>query len=127
MVLAGIGGLVLAAAFLWASVRFGGVTGGRAFLFALITACLIAVCLWRLWLWRQHHRLADMLVVLGCGTLAHIIALRYFCSPSTIHISSRLVAEINRLLKSRRLSVLLATMNPQLFSSGSRHLAAKCR
>ena len=98
MILVGICGLVLAAAFLWASVRFGGVTGGRAFLFALITACLIAVCLWRLWLWRQHHRLADMLVVLGCGALAHIITLiGVVASASAIHISSRLAAEINRL------------------------------
>ena len=113
MVLAGIGGLVLAAAFLWASVRFGGVTGGRAFLFALITACLIAMCLWRLWLWRQHHRLADMLVVLGCGTLAHIIAVAgIFASLSTIHISSRLVAEISRLTEKPAVISLIGYHEP---------------
>ena len=96
--LAGICGLVLAAALVWASIRFGGVTGGRAFLFALITACLIAVCLWRLWLWRKHHRLADILVVLGCGALAHIVAIAgIVAGASTIHISSRLAAEIKRL------------------------------
>ena len=98
MFLAGICGFVLAAVLLWASVRFGGVTGGRAFLFALITVCLIAVCLWRLWLWRQYHRLADMLVVLGCGALAHIIAVAgVVAGASAIHISSRLAAEINKL------------------------------
>ena len=96
--LTGICGLVLVAVFVWASVRFGGVTGGRAFLFALITACLIAVCLWRLWLWRKHQRLADILVVLSCGALAHIIAIAgIVAGASTIHISSRLAAEIKML------------------------------
>tara|TARA_Y100000589_G_scaffold324523_1_gene360842 strand:+ start:322 stop:2019 length:1698 start_codon:yes stop_codon:yes gene_type:complete len=98
MFLASICGLVLVAALLWASVRFGGVTGGRAFLFALVTACLIAMSLWRLWLWRQHHRLGDILVVLGCGALAHIIAIAgVVAGASAIHISSRLAAEIKRL------------------------------
>ena len=98
MFLTGICGLVLVAALLWASVRFGGETGGRAFLFALVTACLIALCLWRLWLWRQHHRQADMLMVLGCGALAHIIAIAgIVAGASAIHISSRLAAEIKKL------------------------------
>ena len=115
MMLVGICGLVLAALLLWVSVRFGGVTGGRAFLFALITACLIAVCLWRLWVWRRHHRLADLLVVLGCGAFAHIITISgILAGASAIHISSRLAAEIDDCLKNRRLSALLATMNPLL-------------
>ena len=98
MMLVGICGLVLAALLLWVSVRFGGVTGGRAFLFALITACLIAVCLWRLWVWRRHHRLADLLVVLGCSAFAHIVTVSgILASASAIHISSRLAAEIDRL------------------------------
>ena len=86
MTLEGICGLVLAAALLWASVRFGGVTGGRAFLFALITACLIAVCLWRLWLWRKHQRLADMLVVLGCVRLHVSLPLSVFLPARSLFI-----------------------------------------
>ncbi len=113
MILGGICGLVLAAALLWASVRFGGVTGGRAFLFALITACLFAVCLWRLWCWRQHRRLADMLVVLGCGALAHIIAIAgIVAGASSIHISNRLAAEINRLAEKPAVITLVGYHEP---------------
>lgn len=98
LILAGLCGLTLAAALLWASVRFGGITGGRAFILALSTTCLIILCLWRLWVWRQHQRLADMLMVLGCGALVHIIAFAgIVASASAIHVSSRLAAEISRL------------------------------
>ena len=97
--LAGICGLVLVAALLWVAVRFGGETGGRAFLFALVTAGLIGVCLSRLWLWRKHCRIADILLVLGCGAIAHIIAIAgIVAGASTIHISSRLAAEIKGLV-----------------------------
>ena len=96
--LSGLFGLVLAAALLWASVRFGGAAGGAAFISALAAAGLVGLCLWRLWCWRRHRRITDLFAVLGGGILVHILAVAgVVAGASAIHVSGRLADQIDQL------------------------------
>lgn len=95
---AGLFGVVFAGALLWASVRFGGLTGGSAFLSAIVAALLIGFCLWRIWCWRRNRRITDLFAVLGAGVLVHIIAVAgVVAGASSVHISGRLATEIQKM------------------------------
>jgi len=96
--LAGLFGVLLAGALIWAAIRFGGTTGGSAFVFAVLAAGLIGGCLWRLWCWRRYRRITDLVAVLCGGVLVHIIAIAgIVAGASAIHISGRLADEIRKL------------------------------
>ena len=96
--LSGLFGLGLAAALLWASVRFGGAAGGASFLSAVAAAGLIGLCLWRLWCWRRYRRITDLFAVLGGGVLVHILAVAgVVAGASAIHVSGRLADQIHNL------------------------------
>ena len=79
-------------------MRFGGAAGGAAFISALAAAGLVGLCLWRLWYWRRHRRITDLVAVLGGGILVHILAVAgVVAGASTIHVSGRLADQIDQL------------------------------
>ncbi len=88
-------GAILCAALIWITVKFGGVTGGRAF--ASTTVVILLCCLigWRLWLWRDGRKIGDLVVILCTGALLHFVVIGGVLSHlDRLHIAPHLSSTI---------------------------------
>ena len=96
LVLAGYGfaavwGVGLVGVCFWLAIRYGGRSGGWAFVFAALIGLLVGFVLWRLWQWYRAQNLSDLLAICGAGLTVHILLIAgLFASLSQIHIAHRL-------------------------------------
>ena len=89
--LAAIWGAALAGICFWLAIRYGGRSGGWAFVFAALIGLLVGFVLWRLWQWYRGQNLSDLLAICGAGLAVHILLIAgLFASLSQIHIAHRL-------------------------------------
>ncbi|MEC7437516.1 MAG: hypothetical protein VX702_01675, partial [Pseudomonadota bacterium] len=81
-------GPALAAAFFWAALTYGGVTGGRAFAFALLAAVMIGLASWQGILWHRRGGIRRIAMVIAAGALCNVIAIAGLIpSLSRVHVA----------------------------------------
>ena len=81
-------GPALAAAFLWAALTYGGVTGGHAFAFALLAGIMIGLALWQGVIWHRKGGIRPVALVIAAGALCNMIAIAGLIpSLSRIHVA----------------------------------------
>ena len=81
-------GPALAAAFFWAALTYGGVTGGRAFAFALLAAVTIGLASWQGFLWHRRGGIRRIAMVIAAGALCNAIAIAGLIpSLSRVHVA----------------------------------------
>ena len=81
-------GPALAAAFIWAALTYGGVTGGRAFAFALLAAVMIGLALWQGLIWHRQGGIRPVAMVIAAGALCNMIAIAGLIpSLSRVHVA----------------------------------------
>ncbi|MGB2122771.1 MAG: hypothetical protein ACPH26_05740, partial [Candidatus Puniceispirillaceae bacterium] len=88
-------GPVLVACFAWAALTYGGVTGGRAFAFALLCALLAGLVLWQGIVWHRHGGIRPVALVIAAGALMNLVAIGgVIPSLSRIHMARAIDAAI---------------------------------
>jgi len=81
-------GPILVACFAWAALTYGGVTGGRAFAFALLCALLAGLAVWQGIVWHRHGGIRPVAMVIAAGALMNFIAIGGLIpSLSRIHLA----------------------------------------
>ena len=88
-------GPVLAASFAWAALTYGGVTGGRAFAFAILCALFAGLALWQGIVWHRKGGLRPVAMVIAAGVMMNLIAIAGLVpSLSRIHLARAIDAAI---------------------------------
>ena len=88
-------GPLMAAAVIWAALTYGGVTGGRAFAFAMLAALMAGLAGWQALLWHRHGGIAPLSRMLAAGILFNmIIVAGLIPSLSRVHLARAIEAEI---------------------------------
>jgi len=83
------------AAVSWAALTYGGVTGGRAFAFAMLAALMAGLAGWQALLWHRHGGIAPLSRMLAAGILFNmIIVAGLIPSLSRVHLARAIEAEI---------------------------------
>ena len=81
-------GPVLVACFAWAALTYGGVTGGRAFAFAMLCALLAALALWQGIVWHRQGGIRPVAIVVAAGAVMNLVAIGGLIpSLSRIHLA----------------------------------------
>jgi 4-amino-4-deoxy-L-arabinose transferase-like glycosyltransferase len=81
-------GPVLVGCFAWAALTYGGVTGGRAFVFAMLCALLAGLALWQGIVWHRHGGIRPVAMVIAAGAVMNMIAIGGLIpSLSRIHLA----------------------------------------
>ena len=89
-------GPALAAAFVWAALTYGGVTGGRAFAFALLAAGMIGLAVWQGILWHRQGGIRPIAMVVAAGFLCNVIAVAGLIpSLSRVHVATAIDGAID--------------------------------
>ncbi|MEC8642913.1 MAG: glycosyltransferase family 39 protein [Pseudomonadota bacterium] len=68
-------GPVLVACLAWAALTYGGVTGGRAFAFAMLCALMAGLALWQGIVWHRHGGIRPVAMVIAAGAVMNMIAI----------------------------------------------------
>ena len=68
-IVAALSGTLLCGVLFWVAIKYGGITGGRAFVSVLLIFMLAALILWHLWLWRAGRKIGDLVVILCAGAV----------------------------------------------------------
>ena len=88
-------GPVLVACLAWAALTYGGVTGGRAFAFAMLCALLAGLALWQGIVWHRHGGIRPVAMVVAAGAVMNLIAIGGLMpSLSRIHLARAIDAAI---------------------------------
>jgi 4-amino-4-deoxy-L-arabinose transferase-like glycosyltransferase len=81
-------GPVLVACFAWAALTYGGVTGGRAFVFAMLCALMAGLALWQGIVWHRQGGIRPVAMVIAAGAVMNLIAIGGLIpSLSRIHLA----------------------------------------
>ena len=81
-------GPVLVACFGWAALTYGGVTGGRAFAFAMVCALLGGLALWQGLVWHRQGGIRPVALIIVAGALMNLVAIGGLIpSLSRIHLA----------------------------------------
>ncbi len=81
-------GPVLAACLAWAALTYGGVTGGRAFAFAMLCALMAGLALWQGIVWHRHGGIRPVAMVIAAGAVLNLIAIAGLIpSLSRVHLA----------------------------------------
>ena len=92
----------MAAAVLWAALTYGGVTGGRAFAFAMLAALMAALALWQGIVWHRQGGIMPVARVLAAGLAFHLIVIAGLIpSLSRVHVARAIDAALALLQKIR--------------------------
>ncbi|MEC9145405.1 MAG: hypothetical protein VYB26_03360, partial [Pseudomonadota bacterium] len=76
-------------------LTYGGVTGGRAFAFAMLAALAALLAGWQGLLWHRHGGIAPLSRVMAAGILFHVIVVAGLIpSLSRVHLARAINAEI---------------------------------
>ena len=88
-------GPLMAAAVIWAALTYGGVTGGRAFAFAMLAALMAGLAGWQALLWHRHGGIAPLSRMLAAGILFNMIVVAGLIpSLSRVHLARAIEAKI---------------------------------
>ena len=88
-------GPLMAAAVIWAALTYGGVTGGRAFAFAMLAALMAGLALWQSVIWHRSGGIRPLARVLAAGLAFHVIVVAGLIpSLSRVHLARAIAAEI---------------------------------
>jgi len=88
-------GPLMAAAVIWAALTYGGVTGGRAFAFAMLAALMAGLAGWQALLWHRHGGMKPLSRMLAAGILFNtIVVAGLIPSLSRVHLARAIEAEI---------------------------------
>ena len=88
-------GPLMAAAVIWAALTYGGVTGGRAFAFAMLAALMAGLVLWQSVIWHRSGGIAPLSRVLAAGLAFHLIVVAGLIpSLSRVHLARAIDAGI---------------------------------
>ena len=88
-------GPLLAAGMIWAALTYGGVTGGRAFAFAMLVALMAGLALWQSIIWHRHGGIGPLSRVLAAGLVFHLIVIAGLIpSLSRVHLARAIQADI---------------------------------
>ena len=88
-------GPFLAAVMIWAALTYGGVTGGRAFAFAMLAALMAGLALWQSIIWHRHGGIGPLSRVLAAGLVFHLIVIAGLIpSLSRVHLARAIQADI---------------------------------
>ena len=88
-------GPLMAAAVLWAALTYGGVTGGRAFAFAMLAALMAGLALWQGILWHRQGGIMPVARALAAGLAFHLIVIAGLIpSLSRVHVARAIDAQI---------------------------------
>lgn len=89
-------GPVLGMAMIWVALTYGGVTGGRAFAFAMMACAAIAGALLFGILWHRQGGIRHVAAVIACGAIFHFIVIAgLFPALSRIHLASAIDAQLH--------------------------------
>ena len=81
-------GPVLVACLAWAALTYGGVTGGRAFAFAMLCALMAGLALWQGIVWHRRGGIRPVAMVIAAGAVMNLIAIGGLIpSLSRIHLA----------------------------------------
>jgi hypothetical protein len=88
-------GPVLGMAMIWVALTYGGVTGGRAFAFAMLACAAIAGALLFGIMWHRQGGIRNIAIVIACGALFHFIVIAgLFPALSRIHLARAIDAQL---------------------------------
>ena len=89
-------GPVLGMAMIWVALTYGGVTGGRAFAFAMLACAAIAGALLFGIIWHRQGGIRNIAIVIACGALFHFIVIAgLFPALSRIHLARAIDAQLD--------------------------------
>ncbi len=106
-------GAITCTALIWVTVKFGGVTGGRAFAGTLIVILMCCFIGWRLWLWRDGRKIGDLVLILSAGAVLHFAAIGGVLSHlDRVHIAPHISGTIATLKQPPSLIALAGYHEP---------------
>ena len=88
-------GFLLAGVLFWAALQYGGVTGGRAFAFAVLSALAVAAAIWYGIIWHREGGVRPVLLMLTAGLCVNaILIVGLLPALSRIHVSTAIADQI---------------------------------
>ena len=112
-IVAALSGTLLCGVLFWVAIKYGGITGGRAFVSVLLIFMLAALILWHLWLWRAGRKIGDLVVILCAGAVLHFMAIGgVIAHLDSVHIAPHISRSIDQLEKKPSLIALAGYHEP---------------
>jgi hypothetical protein len=112
-IVAALSGILLCGALFWVAIKYGGITGGRAFVSVLLVFMLAGLILWRLWLWRAGRKIGDLVIILGAGAVLHFMAIGgVIAHLDSVHLAPHISSSIAHLEQKPSLIALAGYHEP---------------